>query len=179
MFVGGVNPRMPEEEIRTHFEQFGEIESMDCPKDATKGTRRGFVFITFKTVEGCNAATASKGKQQIGENQVDVRKAVPNKDKQQDYYGGGGGGGGYYDPYNAYAAYGYGAYPYGAYAPAAPYGRGGARGAPRGGGGGMVGYPAYNPYDQSSWYGYPAAPGGGKIRGRGRGRGGAAAPEAQ
>lgn len=166
IFVGGVNPQMPEEEIRTHFEQFGEIESMDLPKDATKGTRRGFVFITFKTVEACNAATASKDKQQLGDNMVDVRKAVPYKDK--DNYGGGG----YYD----YASP-YGAYPYAAYPPApygmAPYPRG--RGAMRGGRGGpMVGYPPYNPYDQSAWYGYPAVPGGGKMmRGRGRGRGAA------
>jgi len=168
IFVGGVNPQMPEEEIRTHFEQFGEIESMDCPKDSTKPNtpRRGFVFITFKTVEACNAATASKEKQQLGENQVDVRKAVPNKDKQDAY----GGGGGYYD-YGAYGA-AYGAYPYGGYPPApygmAPYPRG--RGAMRG----AMGYPPYDPYAQAAWYGYPAAPGGGKMmRGRGRGRGAA------
>lgn len=179
IFVGGVNPQMEEKEIRTHFEQFGEIETMDLPKDSTRGTRRGFVFITFKTVEACNAATASPDKQQLGENQVDVRKAVPYKDKQAEYHAGGGGGG-YYDYGAAYGAYGaYGAYPaYPAYPPAPygmvpyPRGRGGMRGAPRGGM--MPGYPPYDPYGQSAWYGYPAAPGGGKMmRGRGRGRGAA------
>ena len=142
---------------------------MDCPKDTTKGTRRGFVFITFKTVEGCNAATASKEKQSLGENMVDVKKAIPQSQmyKQQDYqqqaYG-------YYDPYAA--AYGYPPAPY------MPYGPGRGRGAPRGRGGvppppaGMIGYPRYNPYGQTAaWYGYHpgAAPGGGKMRGRGRG----------
>lgn len=162
IFVGGVNPQMPEDEIRTHFEQFGTIESMDLPKDPHKGTRRGFVFITFTTVEACNAATASKDKQQLGDNLVDVKKAMPqNKEFHP-------------APYD-YAAHGYAGY--GAYPPApygAPYGwgggGGGGRGAPRGRGG-FVGYPVYNPYDQTSWYGYPPAPpaGGGKIRGRGRG----------
>jgi len=161
IFVGGLNPKCPEEDIRAHFEQYGEVESIELPMDKEKGTRRGFVFVTFTTVEGCNAATA-KGlnKQQLGENSVDVKKAVPQKPGA--FYGGGPGGG--YD----HGYYGYYGYP--GYMP--PYPRGGRGGRGRG-------MPAYHPYpydpyagydfSQDYGYGYPPAPGGGKIRGRGRG----------
>jgi len=166
IFVGGLNPKTPEEDVRAHFEQYGEIESVELPMDKEKGSRRGFVFVTFKTVEACNAATA-KGlnKQQLGENNVDVKKAVPQKPGS--FYGGGPGAGGY-DPYG----YGYYGYPgYGA--PPFP-----GRGAPRGRGRGMpfpphYGYDPYAGYDfsQDYGYGYPPAAGGGKMRGRGRARG--------
>jgi len=166
IFVGGLNPKTPEEDIRTHFEQYGEIESVELPMDKEKNSRRGFVFVTFTTVEACNAATAQGlNKQQLGENNVDVKKAVPQKPGS--FYGGAPGGG--YDPYG----YGYYGYPgYGA--PPFP-----GRGAPRGGRGRAMPFPhpyGYDPYagydfSQDYGYGYPPAPGGGKMRGRGRARG--------
>ena len=169
IFVGGLNPKCPEDDIRAHFEQYGEIESIELPMDKEKGTRRGFVFVTFKTVEACNAATA-KGlnKQQLGENNVDVKKAVPQKPGA--FYGGGHAGGGGYDP-GYYGFYGYPGYGM------PPFARGGGRGRGRG----MPAYhpyPGYDPYagydfSQDYGYGYAPAPGGGKMRGRGRGARGA------
>jgi len=178
IFVGGVNPQTPEDSIRIHFEQYGEIEAIELPMDKEKAARRGFIFVTFKTVEACNAATAKgKAKQELGENVVDVKKAVPQKAGGAGDYGGG------YD-----YGYGYGYAPFGP-----PRGRGGrgARGAPRGRGGPRGGAAPYNPYgydpyagydfsadyggygDPFAAYGYPPAPGGGKMRGRGRGARGA------
>jgi len=165
IFVGGVNPSLPEEEIRTHFEKFGEIDVLELPLNKSKDPpiRKGFIFITFKDADACDAATA-KGlhKQELGDRKVDVKKAVP----QEQHQGGGGGGRG------------------------APRGRG--RGGPRGGGmGGYGAYAAYDPYGYGAYdpygyaaydpygyygYGFPPVPmaGGGKMRGgpRGRGRGG-------
>ena len=50
---------------------------------AARGTRRSFVFVVYKSPAGAIAATASGLKKQtIGEDVVDVRRAVP-KDQHQ------------------------------------------------------------------------------------------------
>jgi len=162
IFVGGLSPKLPEEDIRTHFEQYGEIESMELPMNKEKDPpiRKGFCFITFKEASACDAATAKgKLKQELGDRSVDVKKAVP----QDVHQGRGGGRGGQ---------------------------RGGRGGGPRGGGGGFA-PPAYGAYvdpyamyDPYGYYGYgdpyafgyaafPQVPAvrGGKIRGA-KGRGG-------
>jgi len=137
IFVGGVALDTPEEEVRTHFEQFGAIEEIVFPTNKETKQRKGFCFITFIDAEACDAACAKpNAKQQVGSKMVDVKKAVP-QDQMQPGYGGGGYGA-------AGGGYGYG------YPPAG--GRGG-RGGARGGAGGapaaMGGYPAYGyGYDQ-------------------------------
>jgi RNA recognition motif-containing protein len=147
IFVGGVNPEFPEADLRTHFEQYGEIEELEMPMNKEKNIRKGFVFITFKTAEGCEAATApGLLKQELGDRQVDVKKAIP-----QDQYQRGRGRGG-------------------------PGGRGGRGGFGDFGGYGMdpYGYYGYDPwsvyYDPFAYATYPAP--GAMSRGRGRGRGG-------
>jgi len=170
IFVGGVSPELPEEDIRKHFEQFGEIDELETPMNKEKNIRKGFIFVTFKTSDACDAATAKgKLKQELGDRSVDVKKAVPQEMHQGGAGGGGGGGrggpggrggrggrgargfpgaGGFY---GAPMAAPYGAY-YGGYDPWGPY---------------------YDPYYHAGYGGAPApgkAPRGGP-RGRGRGRG--------
>lgn len=159
IFVGGVSPELPEEEIRTHFEKFGEIESMELPMNKSKEPpiRKGFIFITYKEADACDAATA-KGqlKQELGDRTVDVKKAVPQDAHQAGGGGRGGGRGrGRGGPRGAAAMGAYAAYadPYGYYAYDPFY--------------------AYDPYGYAAYgYGYPPVPaaGGGKMRGAPRGR---------
>jgi len=165
IFVGGVSPEMPEADIRQHFEQYGEIEELETPMNKEKNIRKGFIFVTFKTSDACDAATAKGNlKQQLGDRTVDVKKAVPQEQQQQQqgHRGGPGGRGGM----RGRGARGHpGAAPmYGA-PMGAPYG-------------GFYGYnpwgPYYDPYYQGA--GYAGAPAPGKAprggpRGRGRGRG--------
>jgi len=180
IFVGGVSPDMTDDEVKTHFEQFGAVEEVVFP--SKDGVKKGFCFVTFADGDACDAATAgANAKQQLGSKQVDVKKAVP-----QDKMGGGGGrggrgggrggavgygggyggaygggyGGGYggdysagYDPYAAYGAYST-AYP--GYGGADPYG----------------GYGAYGSPSGSSFGGAGGKMRGGRGGGRGAGRGG-------
>lgn len=126
IFVGGVSPEMAEEDIRKHFEQYGEIEELETPMNKEKNIRKGFVFITYKTADACDKCTAKGNlKQQLGDRTVDVKKAVP----QEQYQGGAAARGG--------------------------RGRGGPRGGPRGRGGfpgGFYGAPMAPPY--GGFYGY-------------------------
>jgi len=167
IFVGGVSPELPEADIKAHFEQFGEIEELETPMNKEKNIRKGFVFITFKTSDACDAATAKgKLKQELGDRSVDVKKAVPH----EAYQGGAGGAGGQRGGARGRGMRG---------------GRGAPRGYPPMYGAPMVppygGYYAYDPYGAyfDPYYhgaGYAGAPAPGKAprggpRGRGRGRG--------
>jgi len=84
IFVGGVSPDLPEEEIRKHFEQYGEIEEIAFPINKEKKMRKGFCFVTFKDANACESATAKgKEKQDLGGKKVDVKKAVPQEVYQE------------------------------------------------------------------------------------------------
>lgn len=86
IFIGGLQPHVTEDEIRTHFSQYGEIDTIELPVGA-RGTRRSFAFLVFKSPAGAVAATATGlKKQKIGAETVDVRRAVP-KDQHQSGHG--------------------------------------------------------------------------------------------
>jgi len=142
MFLGGLKPELSDDDIKNHFEQYGTILEFEMPFDKTKNARKGFGFITFEREETMKELI-KKGKETIGEHEVDLKKATPKSDNfsqgggyndfyGQDYYGGGYGNFGY-DYYGGYGGAGAGWGSWGAY-----------------GGGGR---------------------GGGKMRGRGRGKG--------
>jgi len=84
IFVGGVSPDLPEEDIRKHFEQCGEIEEIAFPINKERKVRKGFCFVTFKDASSCETATArGMEKQELGGKKVDVKKAVPQEVYQE------------------------------------------------------------------------------------------------
>lgn len=94
IFVGGLDPSTPEEDVRSHFEKFGKVAEVELPFDKAKQQRRGFCFVTFETEEAADGACAET-KQEIAEGKtVDVRKATAKTDKFGGGAGGYGGGGG-------------------------------------------------------------------------------------
>jgi squid-like protein len=152
MFLGGLKPELTDDQIKAHFEQYGAILEFEMPFDKTKDARKGFGFITFEKEETMKDLI-KKGKETIGEHEIDLKKATPRADNFFGQQGGGGGGWG--------DNYGYD------YSWAGGYGGGDMYG---GGGWGQqpMGYGGWGPYGGG-------ARGGGKMqrgRGRGRGRGG-------
>jgi len=82
IFVGGVSPKISEEELREHFGQYGEIENIEVSFDKNTNVRRSFVFVVYTEGSAVNAA-AAKAKQEIAGFYVDVKKAVPMEQHQQ------------------------------------------------------------------------------------------------
>lgn len=151
VFIGGLDPSVTEEALKTHFGVFGTVTEVILPMDKEKDERRAFGFVKYESEEIVDAVIAqnnSDGKQTIEGKEYDVKKSTP-KDK----YGGrgfgfGGRGRGF--------GYGYGGY---------------------GGYDGYYGYGGYGPYDYSQdyyggyGYGGPRGRYSKSPRGRGRGRG--------
>lgn len=78
VFVGGLPAELPggPDELRKHFEQFGKVDDIEWPIDKDTKYRRNFAFIVFEEVEAADRAAAT-GKAAFGDREVDVKKAVP------------------------------------------------------------------------------------------------------
>lgn len=75
IFVGGVDPNITEEEVRSYFSRYGKVESVELPFDRTQGKRRGFCFVTFDTEESVDRAV-SVPRQKVGNKECDLKKAM-------------------------------------------------------------------------------------------------------
>ena len=105
VFVGGLDPDVPETDIRDHFSKFGKVEEIDLPFDKMKNQRRQFCFITFDS-EAAVDRVCAEARQILGGKEVDVKKATPKGD-QYGYGGGRGGGrGGYRGGYQGQGGWG-------------------------------------------------------------------------
>jgi len=164
IFVGGLKPEIADEDIKTHFSQFGTIVEVVIPKDKSKDTRKNFAFVEFEE-EQVAKDLVKEAKATINDIQVEIKRVTPKADAM----GGGGrggrggrGGGGY----GGYGGGGYGGMGYGGYG-YDDYGYGG-----YGYGGGYGDYGGYGGYGGGG-YGGGYGGGGGGRGGRGRGgRGG-------
>lgn len=76
VFVGGLPSDFNENELRTHFEEFGKVDDIEWPYDKQTKTRRNFAFIVFEEEESADKASAQP-KQSFGGRECDVKKAVP------------------------------------------------------------------------------------------------------
>lgn len=62
------------EELREHFSQYGEIESINVKTDPNTGRSRGFAFIVFNNAEAIDKVVAA-GEHSINNKKVDPKKA--------------------------------------------------------------------------------------------------------
>lgn len=62
------------EELRDHFGQYGEIESINVKTDPTTGRSRGFAFIVYQSAESIDKVVAA-GDHIINNKKVDPKKA--------------------------------------------------------------------------------------------------------
>lgn len=74
LFVGGLSWETTDKELREHFGQYGEIESINVKTDPNTGRSRGFAFIVFNNAEAIDKVVAA-GDHVINNKKVDPKKA--------------------------------------------------------------------------------------------------------
>lgn len=74
IFVGGLSWQTTEETLRYHFEQYGEVSSVEVMRDRNTGDPRGFAFVVFKSDETVELIMNS-GPHEINNKIVDVKRA--------------------------------------------------------------------------------------------------------
>jgi len=80
LFAGGLPQDAKEADIKGHFGQYGEIESITLKTDMATGRSRGFCFIVYKTVDGLEKAV-SQTEHNIQNKKVAVKKAQAKQGK--------------------------------------------------------------------------------------------------
>lgn len=178
VFVGGLNPEVPQDEVSEYFGQFGSVVELDLPFDRMKNQRRAFCFVTFDSADAVTRATKQE-RQVIKDGvEVDVKRATPRPrgGGGRGSFGGGGRGRGSGDGYQRRGGSGggyrsgggYGSENGGGYSGG---GGGGYSGGGRGGGGGGR-WPSHGRYGGSSGGGGGGYGGGGSYGSGGGGGGG-------
>jgi RNA recognition motif-containing protein len=88
LYVGNLSFSTTEAELRSAFEQYGEVSSASLVMDRETGRPRGFGFVEFASDEHAKAAIAGMNGQNLGGRDLTVNEARPRE-------GGGGGRGGW------------------------------------------------------------------------------------
>ena len=123
IYVGNLAFTATDEDLRSAFEQFGEVTSVSIIQDRETGRSRGFAFVEMADGEQAKEAIENLDGASISGRNVKVNEARPREPRGG---GGGGGGGGGRGGYGGGGGGGGGGYGGGG-------GRGGDRGGDRGG----------------------------------------------
>lgn len=77
IYVGNLNYRLKEEELRDAFEAIGTVDSVKLVKDRETGRAKGFGFIEMPNDEEALAAIEKLNGAEVGDRQMVVKEARP------------------------------------------------------------------------------------------------------
>jgi len=96
IFVGSLPFRLEEAELRSRFEEFGEVSSVKIITDKFSGRSKGFGFVEMPDDEAAQKAIDALNGIDIGGRAVVVNKSEERKkDDNRGFKGGNRGGGGF------------------------------------------------------------------------------------
>lgn len=87
IYVGNLSYDTTEDELRTYFSQFGNIQDIKLIIDFSTGRSKGFGFVTYASDQDSESALAANGVELSG------RKLKVNIAREDNRTGGGNGGG--------------------------------------------------------------------------------------
>ena len=94
LYVGNLSFKTSEDDLRSHFGQYGSVTDVYVAMDKMTGRPRGFAFVTMGTEEEAKQAAEKINGTELGGRQLTVNEARPKEDRPSGGFGGGGGGGG-------------------------------------------------------------------------------------
>jgi RNA recognition motif-containing protein len=94
LYVGNLSFKTTEDELRTHFSQFGTVTDVYVAMDRMTGRPRGFAFVTMGTGDEAKVAAEKSNGVDFGGRQLTVNEARPKEERSGGGGFGGGGGGG-------------------------------------------------------------------------------------
>ena len=94
IYVGNLDFSTAEDEIRTLFEPFGQVDNVSLVRDKFSGQSRGFAFVEMSNDSEAEQAIQNLNGKQVGKRAITVNEARPREDRPRGGGGGGGFGGG-------------------------------------------------------------------------------------
>ncbi len=99
IFVAKLNYDTSEEQVRTLFEQYGDVDSVKIITDRDTGRSKGFGFVEMPNDDEAYNAINELNEAEVDNYNIVVKKAKPREERDNRRGGGGGyrggGGGGY------------------------------------------------------------------------------------
>jgi len=89
LYVGNLPYRLTEDQLKSAFEEFGEVASCTIIKDKVTGQSKGFGFLEMPRSEEAESAINNLNGRDFQGRKLNVNEARPREG------GGGGGGGGF------------------------------------------------------------------------------------
>ncbi len=93
IFVAKLSYNTSEDQVRSAFESFGQVDSVKIITDKFDGRSKGYGFVEMPNDAEGLAAIEDLNESDMDGRQIVVKKARPREDNNR--RGGGGGGGGY------------------------------------------------------------------------------------
>ena len=96
IYVGNISYQTTEEDLRTAFDAFGQIERVNIVTDRDTGQPRGFAFVEMAEKDAAEKAIAELNGTPLHGRSITVNEARPKPSRggSGGGYGGGGGRGG-------------------------------------------------------------------------------------
>jgi RNA recognition motif-containing protein len=91
IYVGNLSYQTTEDELKTTFEQFGQVASVRIVKDKFSGDSKGYGFVEMGSKEEASAAITGLDGKELNGRTLKINEARP---REQGGRGGQGGGGG-------------------------------------------------------------------------------------
>lgn len=92
IYVGNLSYQATDDDLRSAFEAYGSVSSVNIIQDRETGRSRGFAFVEMDNAEEAKSAIDGLNQQEIAGRSVTVNEARPREERGG--RGGGGGGGG-------------------------------------------------------------------------------------
>ncbi len=97
IYVGNLDFKLTEDELRQAFAAYGQVDNVTILKDRDTGSPRGFGFVEMANDEEAEKAINGMNGAQLGSRNLSVNEARPKVSRGNGGggYGGGRGGGGF------------------------------------------------------------------------------------
>jgi len=92
IYVGNLDFRTTEEELRTAFQAYGNVERVTLVRDRDTGQPRGFGFVEMTNNSEADQAIAHLNGATLGSRSLNVNEARPKTERPGGGFGGGRGG---------------------------------------------------------------------------------------
>lgn len=81
IYVGNLSYKVDEQQLRTEFEKFGEVASVNIISDRATGMKKGFAFVRMPNEEEALRAIAGTNDQELDGRKMRVNEAKPREER--------------------------------------------------------------------------------------------------
>jgi RNA recognition motif-containing protein len=79
IYVGNLNYRIREDDLKSVMERYGVVDSVKVVKDRETGRSKGFAFVEMQDDDGAKRAIEELNEKDLEGRQMVVKEALPKK----------------------------------------------------------------------------------------------------